>query len=119
MSAISHESTLLSDHCHAAAFMLMRIVYSRFLQPPRQTKIGSRIRGYIRDKFIRGKKNGSTIRGNIREEFIEGKRKLVREVRRFGKSRVREIGILLYNLLHYRTISFTLLFFWKNVEKFG
>ena len=58
-------------------------VESRFLEPPRETKIGSKHRE-VRE-----------IGGKITEKVIQGKRKLVREIGRFEKLSVREIGILL------------------------
>ena len=56
-------------------------VESRFYEPPRETKIGSKNR---RVREIVGKKQYSTE---------EGKRLLVRVLGRFVKLRVREIGI--------------------------
>ena len=58
----------------------LKPVESRLLEPPRETKIGSRNRE-VRE-----------IESKITEKFIQGKRKLVREIGRFEESRVREIG---------------------------
>ena len=49
----------------------------RFLEPSSETKIGSRYRE-VRE-----------IEGKITEKDIQGKRKLVREIGRFEKSRVK------------------------------
>ena len=59
-------------------------VESRFLEPPRERKIDSRNREV------------GEIESKITVKFIQGKRKLVLEIGRFEKSRVREIGIPLY-----------------------
>ena len=47
---------------------------SRFLELPRETKIGS-INREVRE-----------IKGEIGEKYVQGKRKLVREIERFDKS---------------------------------
>ena len=51
-------------------------VESRFLEPPKESKIGSR------------NPDVQEIESKITEKFIQGKRKLVREIGRFEKSRV-------------------------------
>ena len=61
-------------------------VESQFLDPTKETKIGSRNCG------------GS-------KKFIQGKRKLVWEIRRFEKSRVQEIGIPLYIQVYLSKMS--------------
>ena len=59
-------------------------VASQFLEHPRETEIGAR------------KQEVREIESKITEKLIQGKRKLVREIGRFEKSRVREIGLPLY-----------------------
>ena len=55
---------------------------SRFLEPPRETKIAGSRNREVRE-----------IESKITKKFIRGKRKLVPEIGRFEKSRAREIGI--------------------------
>ena len=69
-------------------------VESQFLEPPRETEIGSR------------KREAREIESKITEKFIQGKRKLVREIGKFEKSRVREIGLPRYSYsLHGRSLE--------------
>ena len=68
-------------------------VESQFLDPTKETKIVSR--------NWEVQENG----GKITKKFIQGNRKLVREIRRFEKSRVQEIGIPLYIQVYLSKMS--------------
>ena len=61
--------------------MLLTTVESHFLEPPREMKIGST------NRWVR------KIGSKTTERYTQRKLKLVREIGRFEKSRVREIGI--------------------------
>ena len=56
-------------------------VESRFLEPPGETQVGSRNREFKSSKV------------KLQVKQIQGKQSLVRDIGRFEKPRVREIGI--------------------------